>query len=168
MDKTAVLEIRYVISTKGTSCLYFHTLSLKSLYQKFARVLASIAFVCVLMNVMTQVLFPVLLCRWIQAFTERSFFEFVDNKTICYSCAARICFLNLETRLQSVFQSPVREIGALAANGNKRIFAFAEQKRSSSIFVYNFPEFQLKSELKGKVVKSVLHVDAFNSYGRIW
>lgn len=130
--------------------------------------LASIAFVCVLMNVMTQVLLPVLLCRWIQAFTERSFFEFVDSKTICYSCAAHICFLNLETKLQSVFQSPIREIGALAANGNNRIFAFSEQKRTSSIFVYNFPEFQLKSEIKGKVVKSVLESDVFNRYRRIW
>lgn len=110
----------------------------------------------------------VLLCRWIQAFTERGFFEFVDNKTICYSYAPHICFLNLETKLQSVFQSPVREIGALTANGNNRIFAFSEQTLSSSIFVYNFPEFQLKNELKGKVVKSVLEGDVFNSFGRIW
>nr|AAL08413.1 hypothetical protein [Takifugu rubripes] len=86
---------------------------------------------------------------WIQAFTERSFFEFVDNKTICYSYASHICFLNLETKLQSVFQSSVREIGALTANGSKRIFAFSEQKLSPSIFVYSFPEFQLKNKLKG-------------------
>ncbi|XP_029690934.1 cilia- and flagella-associated protein 43 isoform X1 [Takifugu rubripes] len=91
----------------------------------------------------------VLEIRWIQAFTERSFFEFVDNKTICYSYASHICFLNLETKLQSVFQSSVREIGALTANGSKRIFAFSEQKLSPSIFVYSFPEFQLKNKLKG-------------------
>lgn len=129
---------------------------------------ASIAFVCVLMNVITQVWHHILLCRWIQAFTERSFFKFVDNKTICYICATHICFLNLENKLQSVFQSPAREIGALTANGNNGIFAFSEQKLSSSIFVYNFPEFQLKNELKGKDVKSVFEGDVLNGYGRIW
>lgn len=79
-----------------------------------------------------------------------------------------ICFLNLETKLQSVFQSPVREIGALTANGHNRIFAISGQKLSSSIFVYNFPEFQLKNELKGKDVNSLLGGDVFNSCVRIW
>uniref|UniRef100_A0A3B5B2P3 Cilia- and flagella-associated protein 43 n=1 Tax=Stegastes partitus TaxID=144197 RepID=A0A3B5B2P3_9TELE len=37
----------------------------------------------------------------------------------------------------------------LTANGKWRIFAFSEQKLSPSIFVYNFPELQLKNELKG-------------------
>uniref|UniRef100_A0A3B5KH85 Cilia- and flagella-associated protein 43 n=1 Tax=Takifugu rubripes TaxID=31033 RepID=A0A3B5KH85_TAKRU len=37
----------------------------------------------------------------------------------------------------------------MTANGSKRIFAFSEQKLSPSIFVYSFPEFQLKNKLKG-------------------
>ncbi|XP_070696760.1 cilia- and flagella-associated protein 43 [Pempheris klunzingeri] len=86
--------------------------------------------------------------RWIQGFTNKSV-VFVDNKTVCYTCGSHICFLNLETKTQSVFQSPGRGIGALTANGNRGIFAFSEQNLSPSIFVYNFPEFQLKNELLG-------------------
>ncbi|KAM9345139.1 cilia- and flagella-associated protein 43 [Symphorus nematophorus] len=86
--------------------------------------------------------------RWIQGFANRSI-EFVDNKTACYPCGSHICFLNLETKMQSVLQSPGRSIGALTANGNNGIFAFSEQKLSPSIFVYNFPGLQLKNELKG-------------------
>lgn len=56
--------------------------------------------------------------------------------------------------MQSVLQSPGRGVGALTANGNNGIFAFSEQKLSPSIFVHIFPEFQLKSELKGKVIFS--------------
>ncbi|XP_040905777.1 cilia- and flagella-associated protein 43 [Toxotes jaculatrix] len=86
--------------------------------------------------------------RWIQGFTNKSI-EFVDNKTVCYTCGSHICFLNLETKLQSVFQGPGRGIGALTANGISGIFAFSEQKLNPSIFVYMFPELQLKNELKG-------------------
>ncbi|XP_028458704.1 cilia- and flagella-associated protein 43 isoform X2 [Perca flavescens] len=86
--------------------------------------------------------------RWIQGFTNKSI-EFVDNKTVCYTCGSHICFLNLETKKQSVLQSPGRGIGALTANGNNRTFAFSEEKLSPSIFVYIFPELQLKNELKG-------------------
>lgn len=50
-----------------------------------------------------------------------------------------------------VLQSPVLGIGALTASGNNGIFAFSEHKLSPSIFVYSFPEFQLKNELKGRV-----------------
>lgn len=56
--------------------------------------------------------------------------------------------------MQRVFQSPVRGIGALTANGNNGVFAFSEHKLSPSIFVYTFPEFQLKNELKGKMTLS--------------
>ncbi|XP_042289784.1 cilia- and flagella-associated protein 43 isoform X1 [Thunnus maccoyii] len=86
--------------------------------------------------------------RWIQGFTNKNI-EFVDDKTVCYTCGSHICFLNLETKMQSVLQSPGRGIGALTANGNSGIFAFSEQKLSPSIFVYSFPELQLKNELKG-------------------
>nr|XP_046257140.1 cilia- and flagella-associated protein 43 isoform X2 [Scatophagus argus] len=86
--------------------------------------------------------------RWIQGFKSKNM-EFADNKTVCYPCGTHICFLNLETKMQNVLQSPGKGVGALAANGNDGIFAFSEQKLSPSIFVYNFPEFQLKNELKG-------------------
>ncbi|XP_018552334.1 LOW QUALITY PROTEIN: cilia- and flagella-associated protein 43 [Lates calcarifer] len=86
--------------------------------------------------------------RWIQGFTNKSV-EFVDNKTVCYTCGNHICFLNLETKLQSVLPGPGRGIGALTANGSSGIFAFSGQKLFPSIFVYSFPELQLKNELKG-------------------
>ncbi|XP_023144342.2 cilia- and flagella-associated protein 43 isoform X1 [Amphiprion ocellaris] len=86
--------------------------------------------------------------RWIQGFTNKSV-DFVDNETVCYICGSHICFLNMETKTQSVFQSPGRGIGALTANSKSGIFAFSEQKLSPSIFVYIFPELQLKNELKG-------------------
>ncbi|XP_039994475.1 cilia- and flagella-associated protein 43 [Xiphias gladius] len=86
--------------------------------------------------------------RWTQGFTNKSI-GFVDNKTVCYTCGSHICFLNLETKLQSVFQGPGRGIGTLTANAINGIFAFSEQKLSPSIFVYIFPELQLKNELKG-------------------
>uniref|UniRef100_A0A3Q3C803 Cilia- and flagella-associated protein 43 n=1 Tax=Haplochromis burtoni TaxID=8153 RepID=A0A3Q3C803_HAPBU len=37
----------------------------------------------------------------------------------------------------------------MTANGNSGIFAFSEEKLSPSIYVYSFPELQLKNELKG-------------------
>uniref|UniRef100_A0A3B4YYF0 Cilia- and flagella-associated protein 43 n=1 Tax=Seriola lalandi dorsalis TaxID=1841481 RepID=A0A3B4YYF0_SERLL len=86
--------------------------------------------------------------RWVQGFTNKSI-EFVDNKTVCYTSGSHICFLNLETKLQSVLQGPGGGIGALTANGTSGIFAFSEQRLSPSIFVYIFPQLQLKNELKG-------------------
>lgn len=53
-----------------------------------------------------------------------------------------------------MFQSPGKGIGALTVNGNNQTFAFSEEKLSPSIFVYIYPELQLKNELKGKNVSS--------------
>lgn len=62
-----------------------------------------------------------------------------------------------------MLQSPGRGIGALTANGNNRTFAFSEEKLSPSIFVYIFPELQLKNELKGNIVLVlVVFIDDFN------
>uniref|UniRef100_A0A3Q3WB09 Cilia- and flagella-associated protein 43 n=1 Tax=Mola mola TaxID=94237 RepID=A0A3Q3WB09_MOLML len=88
-------------------------------------------------------------CRWIQGFTDKSFFAFVNNETVCYTAGSHICFLNVETKIQHVFESSVRGIGALTANGKSGIFAFSDHKLSPSIFVYNFKDFHLKNELKG-------------------
>uniref|UniRef100_A0A3Q3QZY7 Cilia- and flagella-associated protein 43 n=1 Tax=Monopterus albus TaxID=43700 RepID=A0A3Q3QZY7_MONAL len=57
--------------------------------------------------------------------------------------------------MRCVLPSPCRGIGALTASGNSKIFAFSEQKLFPSIFVYIFPELQLKNELKGKVLFSL-------------
>nr|XP_040034407.1 cilia- and flagella-associated protein 43 isoform X2 [Gasterosteus aculeatus aculeatus] len=86
--------------------------------------------------------------RWIRGFTNKSI-EFVDKKTVCYKCGDNICFLDLETKKQNMFQSPGKGIGALTVNGNNQTFAFSEEKLSPSIFVYIYPELQLKNELKG-------------------
>ncbi|XP_068423978.1 cilia- and flagella-associated protein 43 [Clinocottus analis] len=86
--------------------------------------------------------------RWTRGFTNKSI-EFVDNKTVCYTSGNNIGFLNLETKQQHALQSPGRGVGALTANGNNGTLAFSEEKISPSIFVYIFPELQLKNELKG-------------------
>ncbi|KAF7220427.1 cilia- and flagella-associated protein 43 isoform X1 [Nothobranchius furzeri] len=87
--------------------------------------------------------------KWIQGFTDKNL-KFVDNSTVCYSSGNHICFLNLETKVRDVFQSPGRGVAALTASSKSRIFAFSEQKLSPSVFVYSFPEQQLKNELKGE------------------
>ncbi|XP_056291308.1 cilia- and flagella-associated protein 43 isoform X1 [Pseudoliparis swirei] len=86
--------------------------------------------------------------RWIRGITNKSI-EFVDNNTVCYRCGKNICFLNLETKQQRMLQSPGRGVGALTADGKTGTVAFSEEKLSPSIFVYIFPELQLKNELKG-------------------
>ncbi|XP_047459238.1 cilia- and flagella-associated protein 43 [Mugil cephalus] len=86
--------------------------------------------------------------RWVQGFSNNNI-EFVDKKTVCYTCGSHVCFLDLETKTQSIFQSPGRGVGALTANGKSGIFAFSEQKLSPSIFVHMFPQLYLKNELKG-------------------
>ncbi|KAK2824393.1 hypothetical protein Q5P01_021568 [Channa striata] len=86
--------------------------------------------------------------RWVHGFTNNSI-VFVDNKTVCYTCGNFICFLNVETKMRNLLQSPGRGVGALTANGNSQIFAFSDQKLRPSIFVYTFPELILKNELKG-------------------
>lgn len=146
MDKNAALEIGYVMAPNHSSW------AIKRLQVDIvAQLLAPVSFGSRRGDPGPTSCFS--LPRWIQAFTQRGSFEFVDNRTICHPYASHICFLNLETKLQSVFQSPVRGIGALAANGSKRIFAFSEQKLSPSIFLYGFPEFQLKKRLKGTVAE---------------
>ncbi|XP_038127693.1 cilia- and flagella-associated protein 43-like [Cyprinodon tularosa] len=85
---------------------------------------------------------------WIQGFTGENV-EFLDDRTVCYRCGNHISFLNLETKSRSVFQSPGRGVGALTANGKIGVFAFSERKLNPSIFVYTFPELDLKNELKG-------------------
>ncbi|XP_032408911.1 cilia- and flagella-associated protein 43 isoform X3 [Xiphophorus hellerii] len=85
---------------------------------------------------------------WIQGF-PRDNVEFVDNDTVCYACGSHICFLNLKTKKRRVFQSPGNGVGALTANGRSGTFAFSEKELDPSIFVYNFPQLELKNELKG-------------------
>uniref|UniRef100_A0A3Q0R7J7 Cilia- and flagella-associated protein 43 n=1 Tax=Amphilophus citrinellus TaxID=61819 RepID=A0A3Q0R7J7_AMPCI len=43
-----------------------------------------------------------------------------------------------------------QETNLVCLSGNSGIFAFSEEKLSPSIFVYSFPNLQLKNELKGK------------------
>ncbi|XP_024916858.1 cilia- and flagella-associated protein 43 isoform X2 [Cynoglossus semilaevis] len=86
--------------------------------------------------------------RWTLGFTGEGL-QFVDSKTICYIIGNNIFFLDLESEVHSVFQGTSRGIGVLTASGITGVFAFSEQKLSPSIFVHGFPDFQLKSELKG-------------------
>lgn len=50
----------------------------------------------------------------------------------------------------------------MTANGNNGTLAFSEEKLSPSIFVYIFPEFQLKNELKGKIFSPSLLCNCHN------
>ncbi|XP_055358538.1 cilia- and flagella-associated protein 43 isoform X2 [Betta splendens] len=85
--------------------------------------------------------------RWIQGVSNSV--VFVDNKTICYTRGSHLCFLNLASKVQSVLQNPGRGIGAFTADGSGCVCAFSEQKLLPSVFVYSFPELQVKNELKG-------------------
>lgn len=85
---------------------------------------------------------------WIQG---ASCLEFVDDKTVCYMCGSHICFLDLETKKQRMFHCDVRGIGVLTANSHSGVFVFSEHKLNPSIFVYTFPNLELKNELKGEV-----------------
>lgn len=87
--------------------------------------------------------------RWIQGLPRKNI-DFVCDKIVCYTSGSHVCFLDLDTKTQSVFESPGRGVGALTANGSSGIFAFSEQKLSPSVFVYIYPELQLKNKLKGK------------------
>ncbi|XP_028325420.1 cilia- and flagella-associated protein 43 isoform X2 [Gouania willdenowi] len=86
--------------------------------------------------------------RWAQGFTNKTI-GFVDSRTACYTCGNHICFLNMETKKQSVFKCPGRGVGALTTNSSRGIFAFSEQKLNPPIFVYSYPKLQLNSQLKG-------------------
>ncbi|KAM3862960.1 cilia- and flagella-associated protein 43-like [Diretmus argenteus] len=86
--------------------------------------------------------------RWAQGFTNQRVW-FVDKETICYRCGNYMVFLNLESKVQSVFKSSGNGISAFTANVNSGIFAFSEPKLNPSIFVYNYPELGLKNELNG-------------------
>lgn len=71
---------------------------------------------------------------------------------MCYTCGNYVCFLNLETTIRGDFPSPGRGTDALTANDNSGIFVFSDQKLPPSIFVFSYPDFQLKNELKGNVI----------------
>ncbi|XP_030628306.1 cilia- and flagella-associated protein 43 [Chanos chanos] len=103
--------------------------------------------------------------RWAQGITSRNV-EFVDQKTACYACGNYIVFLDIETKMRSILQSPGRGIGAFTANGHCRTLAFSEHKLSPSIFVYNYPERVLTSELKGgaKMDYTALAICDIDSY----
>ncbi|KAF4090507.1 hypothetical protein AMELA_G00052090 [Ameiurus melas] len=54
--------------------------------------------------------------RWVQGFTSGKV-AFLDEKTACYPCGNYITFLNVETKMRKVLQSPGHGIGGFTANG---------------------------------------------------
>ncbi|KAL0964460.1 hypothetical protein UPYG_G00324140 [Umbra pygmaea] len=86
--------------------------------------------------------------RWTQGLTSQHF-EFVDNRTVCYTCGNYLVFLNIENNIRSVLQSPGGGVGSFTANGHSNTLAFSDQKLNPSIFVFKYPELTLKNDLKG-------------------
>ncbi|XP_072314847.1 uncharacterized protein [Eucyclogobius newberryi] len=86
--------------------------------------------------------------RSIQEITNKDV-HFVDRNTVAFPCDNVICFLDLNTKKQSIFQGPGSGVSAFTANGNRGVFAFSPRGQNPSIFVHSYPTLGLINELTG-------------------
>ncbi|XP_039590411.1 cilia- and flagella-associated protein 43 [Polypterus senegalus] len=86
--------------------------------------------------------------RWVQGFTNQHV-SFANSRTICYPCGNFVIFKNTETKEKHILQCPSGSIGAFAVHGKSEVVAFSEQRLNPSIYVYTFPGFEKRAELKG-------------------
>ncbi|XP_063194806.1 cilia- and flagella-associated protein 43 [Chroicocephalus ridibundus] len=85
---------------------------------------------------------------WVQGFSNKNF-GFINNQTVCYPCGNYILFLDIETKKTSALHSQTGQVGAFAVNGNSQVLAFSDRKLNPIIYIYNFPELNKQTELKG-------------------
>ncbi|KAM6347636.1 cilia- and flagella-associated protein 43 isoform 9-T13 [Alca torda] len=85
---------------------------------------------------------------WVQGFSNKNF-GFINNQTVCYPCGNYILFLNIETKKTSALHCQTGQVGAFAVNGNSQVLAFSDRKLNPIIYIYNFPELNKLTELKG-------------------
>ncbi|KAG2463071.1 CFA43 protein, partial [Polypterus senegalus] len=86
--------------------------------------------------------------QWVQGFTNQHV-SFANSRTICYPCGNFVIFKNTETKEKHILQCPSGSIGAFAVHGKSEVVAFSEQRLNPSIYVYTFPGFEKRAELKG-------------------
>ncbi|MEE6479719.1 hypothetical protein FKM82_012348 [Ascaphus truei] len=103
--------------------------------------------VCVCVCLLWAVTPPQANERWVQGINKKNV-TFINNKTVCYPCGNFIVFMDIKTRKQSVLQCMTGRIGAFAANIYSEVVAFSDQKLKPSIYVYTFPGFVKRAELK--------------------
>ncbi|KAM8974806.1 cilia- and flagella-associated protein 43 [Pelodytes ibericus] len=85
--------------------------------------------------------------RWVQGINKRNV-AFINNDTVCYPCGNVIVFFNIETRKQSLLQCPTGSIGMCAVNSYSEVVAFSNQRLKPNIYVYTYPGFVRRAELK--------------------
>ncbi|XP_053318960.1 cilia- and flagella-associated protein 43 [Spea bombifrons] len=86
--------------------------------------------------------------RWVQGLNKRNV-TFMNDSTVCYPCGNFIVFIDAETRKQSLFQCTTGSIGAFAVNITSEVVAFSDQKLKPDIYVYTYPGFVKRAQLKG-------------------
>ncbi|KGL73711.1 WD repeat-containing protein 96, partial [Tinamus guttatus] len=84
---------------------------------------------------------------WVQGFSDK--IGFVNNRTVCYPCGNYIIFVDIETKKKTVLECEMGQVGAFAVNGNSEVVAFSDRKLNPFIHIYNFPELNQVTELKG-------------------
>ncbi|XP_073476632.1 cilia- and flagella-associated protein 43 [Aquarana catesbeiana] len=85
--------------------------------------------------------------RWVQGINEKQV-TFINQNTVCHPCGNFIIFTDIETREQTLLQSPTGSIGAFAVNTFSEVVAFTNQKCQPNIYVYTFPGLVKRAELK--------------------
>ncbi|RMC11416.1 hypothetical protein DUI87_11535 [Hirundo rustica rustica] len=85
---------------------------------------------------------------WVQGFSNKNL-AFVNNQTVCYPCGNYILFLDIKTKKTRAVQCQAGQVGAFAANANRRVVAFSDRKLNPVIHIYTFPELSKLTELKG-------------------
>uniref|UniRef100_A0A8C5N2I0 Cilia- and flagella-associated protein 43 n=1 Tax=Leptobrachium leishanense TaxID=445787 RepID=A0A8C5N2I0_9ANUR len=89
--------------------------------------------------------------RWVQGINKKNV-AFINKSTVCYPCGNFIIFLDTETRKQSLFQCPAGDVGAYAVNVYSELVAFSSRTFKASIYVYTYPGFVRRAELKDGAV----------------
>ncbi|XP_039927326.1 cilia- and flagella-associated protein 43 [Hirundo rustica] len=90
--------------------------------------------------------------HWVQGFSNKNL-AFVNNQTVCYPCGNYILFLDIKTKKTRAVQCQTGQVGAFAANANRRVVAFSDRKLNPVIHIYTFPELSKLTELKEFVQK---------------
>ncbi|KAE8614824.1 hypothetical protein XENTR_v10008322 [Xenopus tropicalis] len=85
--------------------------------------------------------------RWVQGINKKKV-TFINDHTVCYPCGNFIVFHDTNTRKQSFLQCMTGSIGAFSVNTYSEVVAFSDQKLHPSIYVYTFPGFVKRVELK--------------------
>ncbi|XP_063784069.1 cilia- and flagella-associated protein 43 isoform X2 [Pseudophryne corroboree] len=85
--------------------------------------------------------------RWMQGINQKHV-TFINHNTVCYPCGNFIVFTDTETRKQSVLQCSTGSIGAFALSISAEVVAFTDQRLQPNIFIYTFPGFVKRAELK--------------------